>query len=150
MPRHTPPTHLFSLARQRPHPKQLLADAALRAADHLPRREAALLRAVYGHGRRLTEVADLTGTPAPHLRRQIRGLLRRINDPVFELVIREQAGWPALTRDIARACFLHGLTIEEASRTLEVKYHTVRQRRALIVEMSQLEARSLRLERRAG
>lgn len=77
--------------------------------EFLPPRDRALLEEVFVRGRRLSEVAALTGEGARRVRRRVVKLVERVSSPGFDAVVLRKSGWPAAMSAVGEAVFLRGL-----------------------------------------
>jgi len=76
--------------------------------EYLPARDRALLEAVFVHGRRLSEIAALTGEGARRVRRRVVKLVERVSSPAFDAVVWHRSEWPAAMSAVGVAVFLRG------------------------------------------
>ncbi|GEM_PF-2325136 len=103
-----------------------------RLAPHLPEPERGMLLAIFADGLPVATVAAMRGEPTWRFRRRLARLVRRVDSPEFALAL---APWQLPTDEtaaVARACFVHGLTVRAAALVLNVTLHTVIRERARV------------------
>lgn len=119
--------------RKREQIEQILARAAW-----LPDSDRAVLEAVFGEGKTVTEVAVLMGCPPRALRRRVRRLLDRVLAHRFVFVTSRIDGWPPTRRRVATACVIEGCSLRDAAKRLGISLYSVRRHHEAI--NAQLEA----------
>jgi DNA-directed RNA polymerase specialized sigma24 family protein len=124
-------------------------ELVLQRAEHLPPGDRDLIRAVYALGRSVQEIARLSAAalgrePRPNecrlLRRRVRRLLARLEDPLFGFAAERCKVWPPTMRRVAELCVLGGQSQREAMAALGLSYHTVRRHWQAITDMARAEA----------
>ncbi|MGD9693158.1 MAG: hypothetical protein AB7G17_10245 [Phycisphaerales bacterium] len=115
-------------------------ERVLALAEHVGAEERALLRAVFEGGVSVGELARVRGCPVRTLRREVRGLVRRVTDPRFVFVLSRREGWGAGRRKVASACVLQGLSLREAAREAGLTLHTVRRHMGAIEALFDAES----------
>ncbi len=114
-------------------------ELVLALAEHLGSEERALLKAVFEGGMSVGEVARVRGCAARTLRREVRGLVKRVTDPRFVFVLSRREEWGASRRKVASACVVQGLTLREAARESGLTLHTVRRHMGAIEALFEAE-----------
>jgi hypothetical protein len=72
---------------------------------------------------------------ASALRRRFRRLVRRVQSPEFAFVLEHRAQWTRSMREVATACWIHGLSTRAASNRLRMSLHDVRRHRCTILAL---------------
>lgn len=111
------------------------AEFMLRLSEWLSARDRAIVVAIYEHGESAAAVARLCNMRADHLRHRLRVLARRMRSAEFAMVATCRQQWPPKLRKVATACFLHGLTMRDASLQLGMTLHEVRRNRDVVRTM---------------
>lgn len=127
---------------------QTLLDRA--HAAELPSTDLELLRAVLADGRTAVNLSALTGEHIRTVRRRIRKLTIRLNDPFFLYVLRHRDAWPASRRTAATAIVLHGLTLRDAAKSLGISLHLARKQRDTIAGLYETATSTPRPLAKAG
>lgn len=109
-----------------------------------------LLLAYFGAGRNAVQLAQLTGRTPRWVRSHLRRLAARALDPAFLYVARADAGWTPTRRAVGRACFISGLSLRAAARSLHLSLHTVRRNRLAILALVEAARPSPATRRNAG
>ncbi|TVQ60364.1 MAG: hypothetical protein EA379_08205 [Phycisphaerales bacterium] len=116
-----------------------LSETVLARAEHLDAEEASLIRAVYGQGLSVVEVARLRGEPARALRRRVRRIVARLLTGRFAYVARRRSSFTPTRRRVAEACVLRGMSLREASASLGISFHCVRRHMEAVNALSEQE-----------
>jgi DNA-directed RNA polymerase specialized sigma24 family protein len=116
------------------------AELILQRAPELDASDRSLLEAIYASGQSAAAVARLLGQPQRTVSARVRRLVRRVCTPEFGLVLLLQERWPKTRREVARACFVRGLSIREASQSLGITFHAARKHHAAIRAMAEAAA----------
>lgn len=114
---------LGDLRRRR---RREMIDELVERAEWLPPGDRWLIDSVYREGRRVAEVAAILDQSPRILRRRVRAILRRVKSGRFAFVATQSRAWPALKRQVARACFIEGKSQREAAGELRLSLHAVR------------------------
>ncbi|HYE02484.1 MAG TPA: hypothetical protein VD963_04530 [Phycisphaerales bacterium] len=127
----------FDLRRRR---SPEVAERMASRAEYLPAGESSLVRAVFGDGRAVGELASLLGERPAVLRRRVRRISKRVLGPVFAFVAVRRDEWPATMRKVGTACFLHGISIRRVAVQQRLSLHVVRQHRDAVLALYRAEA----------
>lgn len=117
-----------ALDLRRKHQRELIDRLVVRACS-LPPTDRALIEAVFLRGKSVSSIAspELPNSAATRrLRRRLHILCRRLESPLFTLVLAQATRWSATRRKVATACVLHGRSIRHAAAELGLSLHTVR------------------------
>jgi DNA-binding NarL/FixJ family response regulator len=109
-------------------------------ARHLEPRERRLIDDLFDAGRSCSVIAAEMGRDARTVRREVRGITRRLLDPRFEFVTRRSDRWRPTRRQIAQALYVQGLGLRETARELGVSLYSVRRHRDAIEALFGAEA----------
>jgi len=157
IPRKRPRKTLLKLDLDRRRRDTLSQEFSTRVTEHarwLPAADLAIVNWVYRTGRPLTELAATGIAPQWVLHRRLNRIVARVLSPAYRHVAmrlalaRTPPEWPPAqtprTEDlfqltVARAIFIHGLTVREVARDLGVS----RQRITRIRELIALQAEAL-------
>lgn len=101
-------------------------DRLVRLADHLPPGERAIILGVYEAGLGATQLGHLMDANPRTIRRRLRGIERRVRDPIFAFVLAHRSQWTAERRRVAESRWLHGRSIRDITRATGVSLHRVR------------------------
>lgn len=120
------------------------SETILRRAQWLPRVERELIRAVYGDGRKPSQVGVLIGASDRVMRARVRRIVTRMASREFMFVIRRRRSWPEERGRVATALFVEGRPLRAVAREQRVTVHAVRREwdlvRALCAEERAREA----------
>ena len=116
------------------------AQALTSRAQHLEPRERRLIEDLFDVGRPCSTIAAELGRDARTVRREVRGITRRLLDPRFEFVTAHAAAWRPTRRRIAESLYVHGLGLRKTARQLGQSLYSVRRHRDAIEAL--FEARS--------
>lgn len=116
--------------------RQLFAERLVRMCEFLPAGEAELVRAVYGRGLSVAELARLLGQRDGHVRARLARIIRRVGSPEFIFSARELERLEPERAAVARTCFLHGLSLRTTSVRLGVSIHRVNMHRRAVQELA--------------
>jgi hypothetical protein len=102
-------------------------EAILSRVDLLPTEsDAALLRAVYGHGQSIAELARIRKERPGRTGRRVASLTRLLLSREFEFAMRHRSSLVGHRRSVATLCFIQGRSMREAARELGISFHAVR------------------------
>ncbi len=110
-------------------------DVIVRRAVWLDKPDCELVLAMFRDGRSATALSDLVGTPPRSLRRHIKQLVQRLNDPCVAYVVAHQAQWSRSKRAIARSIYIQGRSMRETADELGISFYSVRKHRESIEAM---------------
>lgn len=96
-------------------------------AQHLADQDRLLIEQIYRHGLSATEVARLLGERPDRTRRRITRLLKTINKPEFNFLVRHEQILPTPVRETCRRVFFEGLSLRKAAQRTGKTLHQVRQ-----------------------
>lgn len=99
-------------------------------AEFLPQADRALVIGYLRHTQPTKELAALAGKSEKAIRTRLRTLIVRMNSPTFRLVACNLNKWPKARREAARALFLHGLSLKDASALLKINTVRLKEHRA--------------------
>ena len=88
--------------------------------------DAALLKAVYGQGEPLAEVARLRQEKAGKVSRRVTALTRRLLSREVEFALRVRDSLPGQRRQVATICFVQGRSMRAAAKELGISFYAVR------------------------
>jgi hypothetical protein len=88
--------------------------------------DAALLKAVYGQGEPLAEVARLRQERAGKVTRRVAALSRRLLSAEVEFVLRVRESLAGQRRQIATMCFVHGRSMRSVAEEQGLSFYAVR------------------------
>jgi DNA-directed RNA polymerase specialized sigma24 family protein len=110
----------------------------LALAEHLAPAEAFLVRQVYEHGLRISDIALQQGVPQSQVRTKLKALVRRMGSPLFVFFAGHR---DLIARDAARTADLiicKGVSQRQAARLTGQSLHTVRQHMHTIAALARL------------
>lgn len=111
------------------------AERLVALAEFLSPEDRALVRAVYAHGRPITESAALLGVDRRRLGARLQRIVGRCLSPEFAFVVSRKDHWTGPLWRVSEACVLRGLTLRAAARELRLTVHAVRRQRAIAQAM---------------
>jgi DNA-directed RNA polymerase specialized sigma24 family protein len=132
----SPPSEGADLRRAR---NKQFAEILVARAQWLSPPDAALVRATFGQGSTVAQVARLARTDARSLRRRLRRLVRRLSSREFLVVLRAWEHWAPTRRRVARACFIDGLSQRQACKALKLSLHTIRRHSSAVKALAETE-----------
>ncbi|HYF15632.1 MAG TPA: hypothetical protein VD971_11235 [Phycisphaerales bacterium] len=124
--------------RRRKHGREA-AEEIVRKSVFLDAAERALLLAVFERGQTAAEIARITGAKPQTVRRRIKLLVQRVDDPLFAFTAARSDAWPAPLRRVARACFVRGYSMRRASTELRMSLHTVRRHHDAVLSLYEMQ-----------
>ena len=101
-------------------------EALVDGARYLGERDRALVEQVYRYGASVAGVARLTGEPVWRVRRRLRRLVARVNDPLFGFLVMYGDVVPAGARRTAEMVVFRGLSLRRAAALTGRSLHRVR------------------------
>ncbi len=101
-------------------------------AQHLNPRERRLIDDLFAVGRPCSVIAAELGRDARGVRREVRGITRRLLDPRFDFVTACAEGWRPTRRRIGESLYVHGRGLRETARELGLSLYSVRRHRDAI------------------
>jgi len=116
-----------------------LSDLLVRRAHWLDAEDRELVLAIFERGQSAAAIGTLTSTPARQIRRRIRQLVARLNDPRVAYVVAHKNSWGRTMQAVGRELFIRGRTMRQVSDTLGITLHSVRKHRDAIETMSATE-----------
>lgn len=131
-------------ARTTHHRRRDARERLLHLAEHLPERDRWLVEQVYARGVPISALARAAAGDRPErlahhrrrLARRLAGIVRRLRDPLFQLVATEPELLPRHTRAPARHVFLHGRSLRETAERTGLTLHHVRRRIQTVRELA--------------
>ncbi|MEO1583684.1 MAG: helix-turn-helix domain-containing protein [Planctomycetota bacterium] len=135
-------THLaesadMDLRRRR---SRLQADHLTRRAEVLKAPERRLIHDLFDAGRACSQIAAELGRDARTVRREVRGITRRLLDPRFDFVLARSERWRPTRRRVAQSVYIHGNGLRETARELGLSLYCVRRHRDAIEALFEAEA----------
>ncbi|MEL6796416.1 MAG: helix-turn-helix domain-containing protein [Planctomycetota bacterium] len=113
-------------------------------ARHLAPREQRLIEALFDQGRSCSTIAAELGRDARTVRREARGITRRLLDPRFDFVVVHADAWRPTRKRIAEALYVHGLGLRRTARELGLSLYSVRRHRDAIEALFEARAHAAR------
>ena len=112
-----------------------LTDRIVRRAHWLNPADCELILAMFRDGKSANTIAMLTDDCPRQLRRRIKRLVNRLNDPRVAYVIAHHESWSKSRKAIARSLFIDGRSIRETTDDLGLSFYSVRKHREAIDAM---------------
>ncbi len=112
-----------------------LSDSLVRRAHWLDPKDRELVLAMFRDGRSALSIARLLEQDPRMVRRRLKRLARRLQDPRVAYVVAHQAQWAPGRRRVARRLYIAGLSMREVASELGVSLHCVRKHRDAIEAM---------------
>ena len=112
-----------------------LCDQLVRRAHWLEPTDCQLILAMFRDGHSAVDIAQLVGESPRNVRRRIRWLVNRLNDPRVAYVVAHHDGWSKSRKAIARALFIQGRSMRETTTDLGLSFYSVRKHREAIEAM---------------
>lgn len=112
-----------------------LIDRMVQRAHWLDPQDCELVLAMFRDGLSASSIADLVGGCPRQIRRQIKKLVIRLNDPRVAFVVAHHEKWSNSRRAIARSLFIQGRSMRETTDELGVSFYSVRKNREAIDAM---------------
>jgi len=117
--------------------RESLTDHIVHRADWLEPADCELVLSIFRDGRTACSIAKLTNQPPRIIRKRIKRLVTRLNDPCVAYVIAHLDQWSKSRREIAHALFIQGYSMRETTDELGVSLYSVRKHRQEIEAMCQ-------------
>ncbi len=111
------------------------ADLVVERAASLDPADAAVLRAVYGDGRPIKELAAMLGVPPRAMSRRIHRLVRRVMSPPFEFVVRFAHNWTSERRRVAFSIVVRGMPLRQTAAEVGLSLYEVRRHYAAVMAL---------------
>ncbi|MEM7680950.1 MAG: hypothetical protein AAF288_03245 [Planctomycetota bacterium] len=108
--------------------RRLAVETLLERAQHLPEPDRMLMHQVYAQGLSIARVAHATGRHPRTLQRHAERLVRRMRSRSFQFIAQHLDLLPRDLQPVARARFLHGLSLRDIARQSRLSLHKVRTR----------------------
>ncbi|MEL6499130.1 MAG: helix-turn-helix domain-containing protein [Planctomycetota bacterium] len=134
---HIAEAHATDLRRRRSRSQ---TQALTARAQHLGPRERRLIEALFDEGRPCSTIAAEFGRDARAVRREARGITRRLLDPRFDFVTTYGGAWRPTRKRIAEALYIHGLGLRKTARQLGLSLYSVRRHRDAIEALFEARA----------
>lgn len=128
----------------------LASGRLIRRAHWLDPHDRELILAMFDRGQNATSIAIASRSSPRLVRRRIKQLIARLNDPRVAYVVAHQGHWGRTRQSVARDLFVRGCTMRQVSERLGVSLHCVRKHRDAIEAMAaaaQDDARTSRTSR---
>lgn len=124
----------------------------VRRAHWLDPDDRELILAMFDRGQSAASIASIHQSNPRMVRRRLRQLITRLNDPRVAYVVAHQGHWGRTRQRVARDLFIRGFTMRQVSERLGVSLHCVRKHRDAIEALAaadQIEERVSRTWRNA-
>ncbi len=118
-----------------------------RRAHWLDPEDRELILAMFDRGQSAASIASISRCSPRLVRRRIKQLVQRLNDPRVAYVVAHHRGWPKARSRVARSLYIRGLSMREASEALGLTLHCVRKHRDAIEAMTLASQASGRVSR---
>ncbi len=119
-----------------------LTDQLVHRAHWLENKDRDLIIATFRDGQSANLIAHRLAQDPRHIRRRIKRLVHRLNDPRVAYVVEHSEAWTRSKRAIAQSLFIQGRSIREVTESLGVSFYSVRKHREAINAMSQANAQA--------
>ncbi|MFG0247108.1 MAG: hypothetical protein ACF8MF_13755 [Phycisphaerales bacterium JB052] len=113
-----------------------MTDHLVRRAHWLEQEDRELILAVFDRGQSAVSIAKMKHLPVRHVRKQIRHLVDRLNDPRVAYVVAHHNSWNPTMQAIGHELFVQGRTMREVCKDLGLSLHCVRKNRDAIEAMA--------------
>lgn len=111
----------------------------VRRAHWLEAQDREITLAYFDRGMNAAEIGTLLSMDPRCVRRRIKHIVARLEDPRCAYVIAHRGGWTTRRRSIAEGLFVRGESMREVSDRLGVSLHSVRRQRDAIEAMTQAQ-----------
>ncbi|HCT44140.1 MAG: hypothetical protein CMJ35_03460 [Phycisphaerae bacterium] len=111
-------------------------DRLIRRADWLQGQDRELVLAMFDRSMSAAAISRMTGIPARQIRKRLRQLVTRLNDPRVAYVVAHHNSWNPTMKAIGQELFVHGRTMREVCQDLGLSLHCVRKNRDAIEAMA--------------
>lgn len=123
------------------------SDTMVRRAHWLEPDDRELVLAMFQRDQSASEIALLSNEDPRNIRRRLKHLIARLNDPTVAYVVAHHKQWPRTRRAIARELYIRGRTMRQASERFRMSLHSVRKHRDAIETMCQAQGNDKRPSR---
>ena len=111
-------------------------DRLVRRAHWLEPSDRELVLAVFERGQSAAAIAGMSGEPVRRIRKHIRQLVARLNDPRVAYVVAHHNAWGKTMQGVGKQFYIQGRTMREVSEQLGISLHCVRKNRDAIEAMA--------------
>jgi DNA-binding CsgD family transcriptional regulator len=94
-----------------------------------------LIISMFREDKSAREIAESLDQPPRQVRKQIKQIVHRLNDPRLAYVIEHHKEWTKTRREIAHSLFIEGRSMRETTDKLGVSFYSVRKHRDAIDAM---------------
>ncbi len=116
------------------------SDLVLERAHLLDPADRRLIEAIYARGVTAAAMSRLMGQPPRKLTSRVRRLVKHLCSPECALVQAMESRLPRVRREVARACFVQGLSIRAASARVGITFYAARQHLAAVRALAEVAA----------
>mgnify|MGYP002654994195 CR=1 FL=1 len=116
------------------------SDLVLERAHLLDPADQRLIEAIYARGVTAVAMSRLMGQPPRKLTSRVRRLVKHLCSPECALVQAMESRLPKVRREVARACFVQGLSIRAASARVGITFYAARQHLAAVRALAEVAA----------
>lgn len=124
-----------------------LSSRLVRRAHWLDPDDRELILAMFDRGLNAARIASMIGQNPRIVRKRIRQLVSRLNDPRVAYVVAHRPGWGRTRSRVARELFIRGRSMRETSDALGLSLHCVRKHRDAIEAMTLADQPGARVSR---
>ncbi|MDF1809426.1 MAG: hypothetical protein P1U42_07000 [Phycisphaerales bacterium] len=110
-------------------------DRLVRRAHWLEPADRELVLAMFRDGKSAVTISQLMNESPRNIRRRVRKLIERLNDPRVAYVVAHHKGWSKSRRAIAHSLFIKGKSMRETTEELGLSFYSVRKHRETIEAM---------------
>ena len=119
-----------------------LTDRLVHRANWLEASDRELILSMFRDGHSANTIALLVDECPRFVRRRIKRLVNRLNDPRVAYVVEHHQNWSKTRRAIAQSLFIQGRSMRETTHDLGVSFYSVRKHRETIDAMCQASMNS--------
>jgi len=112
-----------------------LGDRLVRRAHWLEPSDRELILAMFRDGKSAVAIAQLMNESPRNVRRRVRRLIERLNDPRVAYVVAHHESWSKSRKAIARSLFIQGRSMRETTEELGLSFYSVRKHREAVEAM---------------
>tara|TARA_R110002073_G_scaffold118918_1_gene258323 strand:+ start:170040 stop:170498 length:459 start_codon:yes stop_codon:yes gene_type:complete len=113
-----------------------IVDRIVRRAHWLEPHDRELVFSMFRDGHSANTISKITGECPRQVRRRIKRLVSRLNDPRVAYVVAHADAWSKSRKAIARSLYIQGRSMRETTDTLGVSFYCVRKNREAIEAMA--------------
>lgn len=120
---HLAATHTADLRRVH---RRDIVERVIERAQVLPPQQRAMVEGIYLRQLSAAALSREMKLDSRCLRRDVRAIVHRVLSPIFPFVVRHRDTWTGQRRQVARLCYIEGMSLRAAAHRIGISFHKVR------------------------